>query len=325
MRPNLHRLSQVILVSDFAKATLCFLFAVNVVLMMLVPFPTSLRLVSLGQQASMEGIVSLAMMVVFYAGGLDLSLDAIFASCLVSIGLLGAHMPLPLAVLLGVLIAVGIGWINGSLATSSGKSILSTFLMTFTLRGAVYYLTGGTPFTHPPLEGSLFNALAWVKLGYFSSAFLAWLITAVIFQKLLVHSMVGRNLLASGASPQAAAAAGIPVQRYRTLAFVVAALLVAVAAVMQYARLYTVSPSAGSGYTFHALAALIIGNGGLRRVYPSVIRVCCASLLLTFLAVQLGALGLPPDAVYLVSGGIVLSILFLHSQIYKRAPWKADL
>ena len=98
-----------------------------------------------------------------------------------------------------------------------------------------------------------------------------WLIIAAILVVVARKTPFGRHVYAIGSNERAARLSGINVERVKALVYVLSGLLVAVAAVINVARIGSMDyANAGSGYEMDAIAASIIGGtlltGGVGNV-----------------------------------------------------------
>ena len=77
---------------------------------------------------------------------------------------------------------------------------------------------------------------------------------------LLTRTRVGEYIFALGNNPVAARYAGIATDRYVAFVYSVAGLLAALAGMILAARLNSAQPTAGLGYEFDAIAAVVVGG-----------------------------------------------------------------
>ena len=94
------------------------------------------------------GIIALGMTLLLTAGEFDLSVGAVFALGPVVVMLLvqSGEMGIGLALLVGLLLCIAIGAVNGLIVTKVGiSSFLVTLSMLLIVRGAALYITQGFP------------------------------------------------------------------------------------------------------------------------------------------------------------------------------------
>ncbi len=174
------------------------------------------------------------------------------------------------------------------------------------LRLQGYYLATGTlafaliveivvrqsPFLGGPLgfqdlpKLQVFN-VALIGAGYVPIAVIATLLVYIVIRN-LVHSPLGRAIIATRDDPPAAAAAGISVTRTRLTAFVIGSALAAAAGWMHAFYLRNLSPQLfGADLTFKWMLIMLIGGiGKLPGVIVSTILLSLGPELLGIAAVQ---------------------------------------
>ena len=101
---------------------------------------------------------------------------------------------------------------------------------------------------------------------------------------LLVHrTTFGRSCRAIGFAPEGARYAGIPVERRLTMAYVIAGLIAASAAIIYTSRLGQAKADAGTGYELFAITAVVLGGtsifGGIGSVHGTLLGVAAIAVL----------------------------------------------
>jgi ribose transport system permease protein len=130
--------------------------------------------------------------------------------------------------------------------------------------------------------------------------------TALVFLVILRALVYGRHASAVGDNPAAARLAGVPVERVRVVAFVLAGLTAGLAAVLVTSSAGQYYPNLGTGYLLPAYAAAFLGlslGGGLRfNVLGSFLGV----LLLDMVSTGLTMMNQPSWIAALVQGIVLL-------------------
>jgi ribose transport system permease protein len=130
--------------------------------------------------------------------------------------------------------------------------------------------------------------------------------TALVFLVILRAAVYGRHASAVGDNPAAARLAGVPVERVRVVAFVLAGLTAGLAAVLVTSSAGQYYPNLGTGYLLPAYAAAFLGlslGGGLRfNVLGSFLGV----VLLDMVATGLTMMNQPSWIAALVQGVVLL-------------------
>jgi ribose/xylose/arabinose/galactoside ABC-type transport system permease subunit len=239
--------------------TLSFLLLCLVLSLLSDRFLTVSNLVNVLRQSTINGIMAVGMTYVILTEGIDLSVGAVLAlSTVVTADLLQRGVGVPLALLAGLGLGGALGLINGLIIT---KAKVPPFVATLGLmtvaRGLALTYTQGRPITGLP-DG--FRAIGTGSLGPIpmpiviaAAAFLAGYV-------LLTRTRIGEYVFALGNNPVAAHYAGIATARYTTFVYVLAGLLSALAGMILIARLNSAQPTAGLGFEFDAIAAVVVGG-----------------------------------------------------------------
>jgi ribose transport system permease protein len=208
-------------------------------------FLTGDNLANLARQVAIFGIIAVGQLLVILTAGIDLSVGSVLGltGC-VTAQLLVEGMPVPLAIVVGLLVGIGLGLFNGSLV-AYGK--LPPFIVTLGMlgiaRGLVLVLTDAS--TVQPLPDSFGNIANGDFLGLPN---LLWMFAVVVAITAFVlrRTVFGRYIYAVGSNPESARLSGVPVT-----------------AVLFASRLNAGIPTAGTGYELNAIAACVIGGASL--------------------------------------------------------------
>jgi len=208
------------------------------------------------RQVSFNGIISIGMCMVILMRGIDLSVGSIFglANVLVAgFAALGFWGVLAISILVGL----AFGVFNGAVIT---KIKIEPFVVTLgTLiigRGLAYIYTGGTLI--PNITQFRFIGAGYV-LGIPVPAIIMIVLFAVAYF-IQTSTVFGRRCYAVGGNPDAARMAGINVNFYLFLSYVVAGVLSAFAGLIMVARMTTGEPNAGMMFELDAIAAVVMGG-----------------------------------------------------------------
>lgn len=230
------------------------------------------------------GLLALVMTPIILTGGIDLSVGSLLGLCAILFGKLwrDAHLPIPLAIVVTLCIGALAGGLNATLITSLRLPPLIVTLGTYSLfRGLAEAITHGVDtFTNFP---SWFLFLGQERfLGIPAQAPLFLVVLTAVW--LLVHrTTFGRSFRAIGFSPEGSRYAGIPVERRIALAYILAGLVAALAAIIYTARLGQAKADAGTGYELYAITAVVLGGtsifGGIGSVHGTILGVAAIAVL----------------------------------------------
>ncbi len=280
-------------------------------------FFESANLIDLVRSASSLAIVALGQTLVIIAAEIDLSIGATFAFAPILLGVLWMNegMNLYLAILLALAGGAAVGLVNAFFTTIVRIPSFVVTLGTLSLVNGITLRIGGAQYftpefaeTPPPAsERSFFHDIGGVE-PFGIPAQVWWLAAvAVVFVVLLHFSLFGFRLLAIGGNPDAARVAGLPVRRYRTIAFVICSTMAALAGIVEFSFLgSTQSSTSGSNLTFPVFAAVIIGGASLAGGSGTVIGTLSGALLLTVLSNGLSLIGVGGGAQLVFVGAVTI-------------------
>jgi ribose transport system permease protein len=225
-------------------------------------FLTGDNLANLSRQVAIFGIIAVGQLLVILTAGIDLSVGSVLGltGC-VTAQLLVEGMPVPLAIVVGMLVGVGLGLFNGALvAYVRLPPFIVTLGMLGIARGIVLVLTDAS--TVQPLPDSFADIANGTFLGLPN---LLWMfaVVVVVTSFVLRRTVFGRYVYAIGSNPESARLSGVPVTRVLVAVYAIAGLLAAVGGVLLASRLNAGIPTAGSGYELNAIAACVIGGASL--------------------------------------------------------------
>lgn len=284
--------------------------------------PLFLSPINLGNTANLIGLFGLFAIgqgFVIMTGGIDLAVGSMIALLgVIFVDMVGKFgVPWPLAILAILLIGVLMGLAHGLLIT---RLKMQPFVVTLcglliyrgVARGYTGEATAGFPF------GASYPELEWLTIGRsygIPHSFIAMLLVAIVCWFVLHRSVYGRHLFAVGKNEDAARYSGIRTDLVITSAYVISALLAAVAAI--YFAMFTksVQPSShGNFYELYAIAAAVLGGFSLRGGEGSIIGVVLGAVLLQELQNLVNLLGIPSSLNFAVMGAVILAGVLADQQ-----------
>lgn len=204
-------------------------------------------------------ITSIGMTFVLIAGGLDLSVGSVLAVGGIIAGLsMQAGMSIPVAILLGAISGLILGFLNGIVVVKFRiPPLIMTLGMLYMARGLVYILTKGVPIY--PL-GAPFQAIEQKEFLGIPTIVVISLALSVAAHVILTRTTFGREIYAIGGNKEAARLSGINIGRINILVYTITGFLAAITGVLMASRLGSAQPGAGNGYELTVIAAVIIGG-----------------------------------------------------------------
>ncbi len=225
-------------------------------------FLSTRNVLNILEQLSINAIIAAGMTFVIIAAGIDLSVGSILAlGSMGTASLLVSGIPVPAAMLGGMLVGTGAGAING-VAISYGR--IPAFIMTLGMlnvaRGTVLFLTRGNSIVGFP-EGFLF--LGRGRIGPVPVLVLITAAVYVVCHLVLVKTRFGRYTFAIGNNPETARRLGIRVKRHQLCLYALSGMLASLAGILLAARLDSALTQAGTGAELDVIAAVVIGGTSL--------------------------------------------------------------
>jgi ribose transport system permease protein len=282
---------------------------------------------TIANRVGFYGIFTVGVGVLIISGGIDLSIGSVVALGAVGFIILARNGVHPFAAA-GLILLMGsaIGLLNGLLVT---KLRLQPFLVTlcglFVFRGLSRYISpqgsvglGQLPPTFKPaIESLRYWLFSGTPLGV-PQVFVLLLLLAAVMAVLMHLSVYGRYLFAIGCNEQAARYAGIPIDRYKILAYVICSTCAGLGGVVYILDNGTATPTtAGNLLELYAITGAVIGGCSLRGGEGSVLGMLLGATLLPLLK-QLIIFGRTANELEYVVIGLALLFGTIVDELLKR-------
>jgi ribose transport system permease protein len=280
------------------------------------------------------GVITLGAGVLIIAGGIDLSIGSVIGLGAVGFSLLlRQHVPPEIAALAVIAGGAAIGLFHGLLVT---KLRLQPFLVTlcglFIYRGMARGLSGeniGLTVTgaSPAFQQHIEAFRTWTTVGTplgVPQEMVVMLTVALVLGLFLHGTRYGRYLYALGANEEAARYAGVPVDAYKILSYVICSTLAGLASVLYIleARTATAS-SAGSLMELYAITGAVLGGCSLRGGEGSVVGMVLGTAVLPLLRQLVIFGGFGTEIEYAVIGVALLLGTILDELLKRRGMRRA--
>jgi ribose transport system permease protein len=270
------------------------------------PFFTKVNLLDILDQQASTLIIAAAGTLVLVAGGIDLSVGAIYALAGVTAAHLAQTVPPVVAILAGLAVGLLVGLVNGVITTFFRiNSLIATLAMSFVVSGLASLVTGGNLiilYSKP----SFGNLARTVVLGVNTSTWLM-VITVVLLAVMLARTTTGRYMYAAGGNAEAARLAGVRVQRIKIVTFVISGGAAAVGGLIDTSRVLSAQASNGeTTLTFTVLAGIVVGGTSILGGEGGVWRTVVGVLFIALIGNGFDLLGLNPLYEQITLGAILL-------------------
>ena len=229
-------------------------------------FVNNLSLIT--QQVAVVGILAIAQTLVILTAGIDLSVGAIMVltSMVVAQTASQNHVPAVLSLLLGLLVGLGAGAVNGLLVTRLKLPPFIVTLGTLNVFIALTLLYSNSAAVIgqdiPALITSTGATFPVFGVGV-TYGVVVMLLLYVIMAFVLGRTAWGKHVYAVGDDKEAARLTGISVNRVLVSVYVVAGAILAIGAWVQIGRADAASPNAGTDLNLDSITAVVIGGTSL--------------------------------------------------------------
>jgi ribose transport system permease protein len=246
-------------------------------------FFTKANLLNILEQQSATLIIAAAGTLVIVAGGIDLSVGAVYGFGAVVSAYFAIHSTTGVAILLGVGAGLLIGLVNGFVVTVFRiNALIATLAMSFIVSGCASLVTKGNLLV-------LFDKAHFAKLArteFLTVKTLIWVMIVVVvaFGVLLATTTAGRYMYATGGNAEAARLAGVRVDAVRVLAFALSGTAAGLAGVLDTSNVLSAQASPNdTALAFTVLAGIVVGGtsilGGEGAVWRTVVGVLFIALI----------------------------------------------
>ena len=280
-------------------------------------FRTTSNIMNVLRQASFIAIIAMGEFFVILIGGMDMSLSSIigmvsifFAGFAVTMG-----FPVWLAIVLVMLMAVAVGFVNGALVVY-GKmpSFIATLVTMNIIKGIYFIYSGGLPISGLPESFNFFGA---GYVGVVPFPVILMVVIALLLYVITQHTSIGRSFYALGGNLEASKLSGINVNIIRILAFVLCAVLTAIGALGLTAKTLSGNVMLGENLLFDVMTIVVLGGtsltGGRGRIYGVVI----GALFLQVISNMMVLVGINTFWQWVVKGVILLAVVLIDANTKK--------
>jgi ribose transport system permease protein len=276
---------------------------------------------ALARNISILGILALGMAVVVIGRGLDLSQVASFAaSTAIAIILMNSGYATPVALLVGFLMAVAIGVINGFLISvvemppllttlASSLAVLGLTRTTAVQHYVVYLAKGHDDFLR--IGGNIWGGVP--------VPILIFLATAVAVHLFLSRTVLGRFVYAHGDNPDAARLTGLPTRPLTMMEYGLCAAVGYVGGVVMISETALMHLQvAESTLIFDVIMVVVLGGVSLVGGRGNVMSVIAGTLLIGVLLNGMTIMDMDVQTQNIIKGIVLLIAIVLDSWLHPR-------
>lgn len=256
-------------------------------------------------QSAVLIIVGLGMTFVIIAGSIDLSVGSLVAVAAMLSAAAANEWGLAGALMVALLVGAAAGLVNGLVFTVLRvPSFIATLGMLSIARGVTIIYSGGAPI---PIQ----TATQVLNLGTWPAPVFVAALAVVVCQVIYRLTPFGRYVQGIGGNERVALLSGVPVDRTKTLIFVLSGIMAGLGGLVTAARLGAGTPQAGTGFELDVISAVVIGGtpltGGIGNMYSTAV----GALVISTLSNGLVILGVPSEVQTVIKGIVLVLAVFI--------------
>ncbi|MDQ3182700.1 MAG: ABC transporter permease [Actinomycetota bacterium] len=257
------------------------------------------------------GLMALGMTLIIITGGIDLSVGSNLGLVSVAVGFsYAAGLPLPLAILFGLVVGVAAGFFNSVFITFLDLHPLVVTLGTFALfQGLAYGLSNADAVSDFPAWFAYFGQ---AYLGPVPGQLILFVVAVAVVWVILSRTSFGRYVYAIGNNEEAARFSGVPIRRVKIALYSGTGLLVAMAAVIYTSRVYTARADTGLGLELGVISAVVLGGASIYGGSGTIGGTVLGVLIIATLQNGLILAGVPSTWQLFILGVLLLVAVFLN-------------
>jgi rhamnose transport system permease protein len=257
------------------------------------------------------GLMALGMTLIIITGGIDLSVGSNLGLVSVAVGFSYAGgLPLPLAILFGLIVGVAAGFFNSVFITFLDLHPLVVTLGTFALfQGLAYGLSNADAVSDFPAWFAYFGQ---AYLGPVPGQLILFVVAVAVVWVILSRTSFGRYVYAIGNNEEAARFSGVPIRRVKIALYSGTGLLVAMAAVIYTSRVYTARADTGLGLELGVISAVVLGGASIYGGSGTIGGTVLGVLIIATLQNGLILAGVPSTWQLFILGVLLLVAVFLN-------------
>jgi simple sugar transport system permease protein len=339
-RPELGAIAGLVLVTIF------FLFTADVRMFSLA------GIMNFMEPAAQLGILAIGASLLMVGGEFDLSVGSMvaFAGLIFGAALVVWGLPLSLAIVVTLVFAGIFGAINGQIVLRTGlPSFIVTLAFLFIFRGltlvGLKWATDGSTQLRGVKEAVADSPLAEIFSGEVLEGLFAWfaslgmidtfksglpkvqgipveiiwfVVLALLATWLLVRTQFGNWIFAAGGDANAARNSAVPVNRVKTILFVMTACCAALVAILTVLDAGSTDARRGFQKEFEAIIAAVIGGCLLTGGYGSAIGAFFGAIIFGMVLIGLSYTDIDQDWYLVFLGVMLLLAVFFNNLIRKR-------
>ncbi|BFH66889.1 MAG: ABC transporter permease [Paenibacillus dendritiformis] len=277
------------------------------------------NIINILRSISIVTVIAIGITISLSVGGFDLSVGSVASLAnAVVISMFVWHSQ---NAFVGIVTAIAVCLIAGLLnafmiVKMKIQDMLMTLAMMFIIQGAALTYTRGATVSQNMVMPDGTFATGQISAFFSKIGQVPWIIIIMLVVVVLVHIFLnytkhGRYMYVIGGNMEAAKLSGIPVNKYRVLAYVLSAGFAAIGGIMLASRVMTAEVNAGAPYLMDAVAAAYIGFSVAGAGRPNAFGTFVGAVLIGILQNGLVMMSVPYYAMDIVKGTVLAFALAL--------------
>ncbi len=283
-------------------------------------------LIQMATDASAFAIMGVGATLVIIAGGIDLSVGAIYALAGVAMAMalraIGPMDPFATVALgLGICSAVSLvcGALNGVMVIGLGvHPFIITLGTMWVLRGIAFVTSRAESILVPQALTNVVKAPLGLGTALYPVPLLSMLLVTLCGTVYLARTVWGRRIFAIGGNAEASRFSGLNVRRVTLGVFLVSGVLAGVAAFLGAAFYGSATSSDANGYELYVIASAVVGGASLSGGKGSAISAMLGALLIVMMRQGIRTLHLDQNYEWIIIGTALIVAVVLDQRGFAR-------
>jgi ribose transport system permease protein len=283
-------------------------------------------LIQMATDASAFAIMGVGATLVIIAGGIDLSVGAIYALAGVTMAMvlraLGPMDP-ALTVFVGFATCLSVsllcGLANGIMVIGLGvHPFIITLGTMWILRGVAFVISRAESILVPEALTAVAKAPLGLGTALYPVPLLSMLLVTIAGGVYLSRTVPGRHIFAVGGNPEASRFSGLNVARVTLGVFVLSGVLAGGAAFLGAAFYGSATSSDANGYELYVIASAVVGGASLSGGKGSALSAMLGALLIVTMRQAIRTLRLDQNYEWIIIGTALIVAVVLDQRGWKR-------
>jgi len=260
------------------------------------------------QQVTVVGTLAIGQTLVILTSGIDLSNGSVMAlgGVLMASFAVDFGMNPVLAILLGILVCVAFGVLNGGLVTSVRLPPFIVTLGTLNIGFALTHIYTSETKNNLPRMMTFFGETFKVGSTEITYGSIVMFILYIITWWVLAYTAPGRQLYAVGDNPEAARLSGISTTKLLIGVYTIAGFLYGIGALLLVARTGVGDPNAGQNSNLESITAVVLGGTSLMGGRGNIMGTLVGAMIVGVFRNGLQLMGIPSVYQVLITGILVI-------------------